>query len=128
MASRSVDDLSPETRRRAGVFLSRCQASGLFVLVTCTLRTSQEQAALYAQGRTTTGPIVTWAKPGQSLHETGRALDVVPLRNGKPVWGTVGDDLVLWQLVGDIGMKAGLEWAGRWPARRREFPHFQFTG
>jgi len=108
--------------------LSRCHASGLSVLVTCTRRTPEDQAALYAQGRTTPGPVVTWAKPGESRHETGEAWDVVPLRNGKPVWGTTGADLLLWQQVGAIGEAAGAEWAGRWPARIREFPHFQIKG
>lgn len=128
MASRSIDDLSPETRQCAGVFLSSCQASGLSVLVTCTRRSGAEQAALYAQGRTTPGLIVTWAKEGESRHEKGEALDVVPLRHGKPVWGTTGADLALWQQVGALGEAAGLEWAGRWPAKRREFPHFQYKG
>ena len=113
---------------RAEKFLTRCKAAGLFVLVTCTARSAKDQAGLYAQGRTTPGAVVTWAKPGESLHETGRAFDVVPLRNGKPVWGTTGADLALWQQVGALGIACGLEWAGRWPAKRREFPHFQFTG
>ena len=128
MASRQLDDLSPATCERAKNFIARCQAAGLNVLVTCTLRTAADQAALYAQGRTKPGPVVTWAGPGQSLHETGRAFDVVPLRNGKPVWGTKGADLALWQQVGALGKAAGLEWAGNWPARIREFPHFQFKG
>lgn len=34
------------------------------------------EAALYAQGRTTPGQIVTWAKPGDSAHLFGWALDV----------------------------------------------------
>lgn len=126
MASRDVDDLSPETRQCAIDFLARCKASGLSVLVTCTWRSAADQADLYAQGRTKPGPVVTWAKPGQSRHETGEALDVVPLRAGKPVWGTAGADLALWQQVGALGEAAGLEWAGRWPAKIREYPHFQF--
>ena len=128
MASRSLDDLSPAVRQLAGVALSNCQASGLFVLVYCTKREGAEQAALYAQGRTTPGPIVTWAKQGESWHEKGRALDLVPLRNGKPVWGTTGADLALWLQVAAIFEAVGFEWAGRWPARVREFPHFQIKG
>lgn len=65
-------------------------------------------------------------------------MDVVPLRFGKPVWGTKGDgidknpsdddkdDLELWQRVGAIGESVGLEWAGRWK-RFPEYPHFQYT-
>jgi D-alanyl-D-alanine carboxypeptidase len=43
------------------------------VRIVQSLRTFDEQAKLYAQGRTTTGPIVTNAKPGQSLHNYGVA-------------------------------------------------------
>lgn len=132
MASRSVDDLEKGTRARALSFIESAADAGIVLLVTCTLRTPEDQAALYAQGRTAPGRIVTWAKPGQSLHEqrpgeTGaRALDVVPMRLGKPVWGTRGADGELWARVGALGEAAGLEWGGRF--RKRDFPHFQFKG
>jgi peptidoglycan LD-endopeptidase CwlK len=130
MASRSLDDLSPACRARAVDFIARAKLAGLDLLVTCTLRNRSEQRELWAQGRTKPGLVVTWATPGTSWHEGGGegadALDVVPLRNGKPVWGTTGPDLLLWQQVGAIGEACGLQWAGRWPAKIREFPHFQY--
>lgn len=42
-----------------------------------TLRTFAEQNALYAQGRTTPGAIVTYARGGQSFHNFGLAFDWV---------------------------------------------------
>jgi len=51
----------------------------------------------------------------------------VPLRAGKPVWGTSGEDGKLWQKVGEIGKSCGLEWAGDWKVFK-EYPHFQYTG
>lgn len=45
-------------------------------MVTSGLRDSAKQAALYAQGRTAPGPIVTNAPPGHSAHEHGLAIDV----------------------------------------------------
>ena len=48
-------------------------------------RSSAEQNALYAQGRTTAGPIVTNAKGGQSAHNVGMAIDFVPLVGGREV-------------------------------------------
>ena len=113
---------------RAIDFVRRLQVAGLSCLVTCTRRTAGEQAALYAQGRTAPGRIVTWAKPGESLHEQGRALDVVPMRGGKCVWGTTGADLALWLQIGAIGEAAGLEWGGRWSPAKRDYPHFQYKG
>ena len=86
MASRSLDDLKPEFKQRAEAWLADCQASGLEILVYCTLRADDEQAKLYAYGRTLPGRIVTNAKPGQSAHGYGYALDFVPLLAGKPQW------------------------------------------
>jgi len=42
-----------------------------------TLRTFKEQEAIYAQGRTKPGVIVTKAKPGLSVHNYGMAIDIV---------------------------------------------------
>lgn len=165
MASRSLDDLTPVCRGRTTAFLEACaeddwlEANGITILVTCTFRSRDEQLRTYAQGRTRQeldtaglydvqprpGKVVTWALPGQSKHnrtdDNGRpaaeAVDIVPLRHGKPIWGTAGDgidedpsddhtdDLEVWQRVGAIGERCGLKWAGRWQGKKREFPHFE---
>ena len=126
--SRKLADLHPLVRAKAEEHLARCKEMGVDILVTSTYRDEESQNALYAQGRTAPGPIVTKARGGQSFHQYKVAYDVVPLRQGKPVWGTKpGPDLELWNLVGALGEAAGLEWAGQW-RRMREFPHFQFTG
>lgn len=133
MASRKLADLHPDVQPLAQQFLDKCAAQGIDILVTCTYRSGEEQDELYAKGRTAAGSIVTNAKAGQSKHNfnisgqpASLAFDVVPLRNGKPVWGTKGEDLVLWLRVGGIGESVGLEWAGRW-RRFKEFPHFEKT-
>jgi len=120
--SRSLDDLSFAVRPMMDVFLANVAKANIDWLVTCTLRTMAEQAALYAQGRTTPGLIVTHAPPGESAHQYGLALDGVPIVNGKPDW--LASDPV-WLDVGEIGEAAGLEWAGRWKGENKEFPHFQ---
>jgi peptidoglycan L-alanyl-D-glutamate endopeptidase CwlK len=107
--------------------LYACERAGIDLIVTSTYRDHESQDALYAQGRTMPGKIVTKARAGQSWHNHRLAFDVVPLRNGKPVWSTSGADGELWAKVGEIGKKCGLEWAGDW-SRFREYPHFQFTG
>ena len=89
------------------------------------MRTASEQGVLYGLGRSQPGTIVTWAQPGTSRHEVGDAVDVVPLIYGKPIWSTKGADLEIWHEIGLIGESVGFEWAGRWPARVREFGHFQ---
>ncbi len=84
--SRSLDDLRPEFRSMVDAWLMDLGGANLDVLITCTLRSSLEQAMLYAQGRTAPGPIVTKAHPGQSAHQYGFALDFVIMNNGKPDW------------------------------------------
>lgn len=51
-------------------------------------RTHDEQAALYAKGRTAPGAIVTNARPGQSRHNSfpSQAVDVIPYLHHRGSW------------------------------------------
>jgi len=122
--SRSLDDLLPPVKERVEKFLNAAKAAGIDLLVTSTYRDNASQNALYAQGRTKPGKIVTNAKAGQSLHNYRCAVDVVPIVAGKPRWDVKEE---VWQQVGALGKAAGLEWAGDWK-RFKEYPHFQYTG
>ena len=127
MASRSIDDLTPSCREKAVKFLDGCAQAGIDVLIYCTLRSNEEQDALYAIGRTQPGSIKTNARAGQSLHNPAsginksRAFDCVPLLNGKLQW----NDKDTYLRMGLIGESVGLSWAGRWTGRLRETAHFQ---
>lgn len=125
--SRDISHLHPKVARMAHEFLNACAKAGIDVIITSTYRDQDSQNALYAQGRSLPGRIVTNARGGQSWHNWRLAFDVVPMRAGKPVWGSTGADLELWKRVGAIGESVGLEWAGRW-VRFRELAHFQHTG
>lgn len=134
MASRKVEDLHWMLQKPACDLLTECKREGIELLITCTYRSPVEQDVLYAQGRTTPGHIVTWAKGGESLHNnrTGNkaaalAFDIVPMVNGKPYWTTEGKGAKIWATIGELGEKLGLEWAGRWQAGKREFAHFQLN-
>ena len=98
--SRSLDDLVPPAKQRAQAFVEAAKAKGIDLLVTSTYRDNESQAALYAQGRTTPGDVVTNARPGQSWHNYRCALDVVALVNGKPIWNKKDP---IWQKIGEIG-------------------------
>lgn len=136
--SRKLEDLVPAVSSKAAAFLDACRAVDIDVLITSTFRDYDSQRELYAQGRTKPGKIVTNANAGYSMHNFRCAFDVVPLRFGKPVWGTKGngidedptdddkDDLELWQRIGAIGESVGLEWGGNW-TNFPDMPHFQFT-
>ena len=125
--SRKLEDLHPVVRARAEEFIRLCDAADIDLLVTSTYRDHESQAALFAQGRTQPGKKVTNARPGQSYHNWRCALDVVPLRNGKPVWDAKGENEKLWNRIGELGEQAGLEWAWRWKTFK-EMAHFQYTG
>lgn len=125
--SRNLNDLHPKVKPMVEEFIQKCADNGIDLLVTSTYRDHESQNALYAQGRTTPGKKVTNARGGQSWHNWRVAVDIVPMRNGKPVWGTTGPDGELWNKVGEIGESVGLEWAGRWKTFK-EFAHFQYTG
>lgn len=120
--SRNLDDLKPDVRPLVDAFLSDCAEAGIDILVTCALRTDAEQTALYAQGRTAPGHIVTKAKAGESAHNYGLAIDVVPMVNGKPDWN--GSDPV-WSVIGKKGMAAGLTWLGAPGSEFVEMAHFE---
>lgn len=122
MSSRSLNLLHYQFRPLVDQFLDACAAKEIDLLVTCTLRSNDEQAALYAQGRTAPGKRVTNAPPGKSAHNYGLALDVVPMVNGKPDWD--GSHPV-WQTIGDIGIECGLQWAGSPGFPFHELAHFQ---
>lgn len=115
--SRLLSDLVPEVRVKCEALLVAAKQSGHPLLITQTWRTAKEQAALYAQGRTTPGKIVTNAPPGFSWHEFGRAFDVVFLHGKKISYDGP------WDWVGELGESFGLDWGGRW--KRPDRPHFE---
>lgn len=146
MSSRAISDLHPDVQPLVRKALADCAADGIEVLVTCTFRSAQEQTELYAQGRTKPGKIVTNAPAGKSSHNfrigqvpAALAIDVVPMRFGKPVWGLSGDgidndpsdddkdDLELWQSVRAKFEAVGLLSASRWKGRMVEWPHFEYA-
>lgn len=126
-SSRNIDDLIMPVKLMALKHVHACKQAGIDLLITCTYRCPVDQDALYAQGRNNKpGHIVTNAKAGESMHQYRIAYDVVPLRDGKPIWSTLGADGELWRKVGELGKSVGLEWAGEW-FRFNECPHFQYT-
>ena len=120
--SRSIGDLDRDTAQKAVAFRDACDAAGIDIIFTSTYRDGESQNALYAQGRTAPGKVVTKVKGGGSYHNWRCAFDFVPIANGKAVW----DDEHLWERCGAIGEECGLEWGGDWP-RFPDKPHMQNT-
>lgn len=120
--TRDIKDLFPIVAKKAQDFQALAKNNGYDFVITCTYRSKEEQDALYAQGRTNAGAIVTNAKGGQSYHNWRCAFDIVPLVNGKTVW----NDDALWAKLGQLGTSVGLEWGGSWTGFK-DMPHFQYT-
>lgn len=95
--------------------------------VTAGVRTTAEQQALYAQGRTVPGAIVTQADGviKQSKHQVhadgfGHAVDCAFLVDGAPSWA---EDQP-WTLYGEMARTSGLVWGGDW-STLRDRPHLE---
>lgn len=115
--SRDIKELIPEMQELYAAFNEQMEFAGIPYIVTQTRRTPEEQAALYAQGRTKPGRIVTWTL--KSKHIEGKAFDIAILDGkGKPTW-----DTKLYLKPGAIGEEVGLEWGGSW--QKKDYPHFQ---
>lgn len=109
--------LTPELERKARQFLIICKADGYKLKITQGRRTKEEQNALYAQGRTTPGKVVTWTT--KSKHIDGKAFDIAFVgSNPYP-----SDDKV-WKAIADIGISVGLK-AGYYFKTNRDRPHFE---
>lgn len=119
---RDITLCHPRLQLLAGQLVDECNKQGLKIKIGETLRTVAEQDALYAQGRTKPGNIVTNA-PGSSYssyHQWGTAFDI--FRNdGAGAYNEIGG---FFNRVGAIGVSIGLEWGGNWKSPVDK-PHFQ---
>lgn len=102
---------------------------GIVIRVTQGLRTIAEQDALYAQGRTTPGKVVTNCKGGHSYHNFGLAVDCCPSTHGvgqpfSPDWT---ESHPAWQRMVETGRAVGLNCGADWE-HFKDVPHFQLTG
>ena len=123
--------LNKKFRAKAEAFLAAAQPiadkHGITIEVISGLRSWQQQAALYAQGRTKPGRIVTKARPGSSWHNYGLAIDLGLFAGGKYL-----DEAAparaerIYRELGALAVSQGLEWAGNWKSFP-EGPHFQWT-
>jgi len=86
-------------------------------------RTMKQQADIYEQGRTKPGKVVSNAKPGQSAHNFGYAVDLWPLtKNQKNFdWSA---NRVLFDQMGKIAVSLGLTWGGNFKSIL-DLPHVE---
>ncbi|MCA0980022.1 MULTISPECIES: M15 family metallopeptidase [Exiguobacterium] len=123
------DRLHPQVAERGATFVRLAHSClDLEVRLTSGYRSAKEQNALYAQGRSEPGQVVTNAKAGQSYHNYGLAVDFVIIHDNKTDYDLSTDrnrnDIPDWQELGELGKALGFEWGGDWNSFP-DYPHLQ---
>lgn len=122
--------LNPIVREKGKQLVLNAYEAGVAVCITQTVRTTAEQNALYAQGRTKPGPKVTTVQGGYSYHNHGLAIDFALYSpdGTKVTWDEFvdydRDGVRDWYEVVKIAKRLGFEWGGDWSGFR-DAPHFQ---
>ena len=115
---RDIGELTPIAQTACNLFLEKCRAEGLNVLITETYRSQGRQDYLYAQGRTRSGKKVTWTK--SSRHTSRRAWDIC-----KNVKGAEYSDTAFFKKCGCVARELGIIWGGEWSTP--DMPHFEIS-
>jgi peptidoglycan L-alanyl-D-glutamate endopeptidase CwlK len=123
-SQKNLDTLLPKVRPVMEAFVLEAkkhfQQLGVDCVVIAGTRTWAEQDAIYAQGRTKPGKIVTKARGGESRHNFGLAIDL-----GLFVGGKYLGDSPFYDHIGKIVEKfPALEWGGAW--KFVDEPHVEF--
>jgi peptidoglycan L-alanyl-D-glutamate endopeptidase CwlK len=123
-SQRNLDTLLPKVKPVMEAFVIEAkkhfQQLGVDCVVICGTRTYAEQDAIYAQGRTKPGKIVSRARGGESRHNFGLSIDLGLFKDGKYL-GTHP----LYKEIGKIITKfPQLEWGGNW--KFVDEPHVEF--
>ena len=126
---RNLESLHPDVQSRFEAFLTEAQtvakSKGLEYKAISGTRSWEEQAKIYALGRTTPGRIVTKAPPGHSMHNFGLAIDCGVFRNS----GYLDENepktaSAMHKEAGKIAEKHGRRWGGNFKSIVDE-PHFE---
>jgi peptidoglycan L-alanyl-D-glutamate endopeptidase CwlK len=118
-SEKNIATLLPEVRPISRALVQKAAVSGVTIKIISGLRTYAEQDALYAQGRTAPGDIVTNARGGFSNHNFGIAFDIGVFEGNKYL-----PDSPKYKAVGVLGVELGLEWGGNWKTIVDQ-PHYQ---
>lgn len=117
--------MNPVVKESALELIKRAYKEKIYVQISSGFRSFADQNALYAQGRTKSGNVVTNARGGYSNHNFGLAIDyfLVSDDGSKALW-TVNDK---WRRVAAIGKELGFAWGGDWKSFP-DYPHLEMTG
>ena len=130
--ARDLNNLHPTVAYLADLLLKKANAyfnpQGYQIKVVSTLRDWSEQQKIYNQGRTTPGPIVSNAKPGNSVHNWGCAFDLGVFKDSHYLDNKVPKVAeVIHKQIAPMGKNIGLFWGGDFTSPK-DNPHYQYTG
>ncbi len=124
MASRNITDLHSDFQPMVKELLSRGQEAikhtGYTFFITDGYRSMDEQAKLYASGRTVEGNVLTMAAPGQSPHNYGLAVDLAFQKDGKLSYSNDLYNLID-PIARSLGFILGVDWT-----KFKDRPHFEY--
>lgn len=122
--------LHPKVRQDFQDFIEECeQVFDITIRIVQGLRTFAEEDALYAKGRTVKGDnagpdhpmgdVVTNSRGGQSYHNYGLAVDIVPIVGNKMDWKFNFGRVV------NIASQWNITWGGNFPGSFKDYDHFE---
>lgn len=114
-----IERLHPRVRPYARALFFKAREHGLTINIISGLRSYAEQDALYEQGRTRPGNVVTNARGGYSNHNFGIAFDIGLFERNEYL-----GESPMYKAVGTLGVELGLEWGGNWKTIVDQ-PHYQ---
>lgn len=116
---RDLSALLPAAEQACRLLFQECYKAGIRNLfVSETYRPQARQNYLYEQGRSRSGPIVTWTKTSR---HTGRLAWDIACSSPATLY-----DAALLSKVGAIARKLDITWGGDW-SNNRDRPHFEVT-
>ncbi|MBY0115954.1 M15 family metallopeptidase [Paenibacillus xylanexedens] len=124
-----ITGLHPVVAENEELLVRKAARRGIVIVITHGYRSSEEQDALFNQGRSSAGNIVTNARGGESYHNYGLAIDfALRTPDGDVVWDMERDDngngKADWMEVVDLAKELGFTWGGDW-ANFPDYPHLQ---
>ncbi|UOQ45664.1 peptidoglycan-binding protein [Halobacillus salinarum] len=131
---RNIGEVTTEVKEKVVKIIELAYKEKIYVQFSSGYRSMEEQAKLYGQGRPGytwqgrtyghSGKIVTNAKPGQSIHNYGLAVDyfIVSDDGTKAFWKVDKR----WRRVAEIAKTLGFVWGGEWKSFK-DYPHLELT-
>ncbi|KHE71681.1 peptidoglycan-binding protein [Halobacillus sp. BBL2006] len=131
---KNMGNVEKVVEEKATQLVSIAYREGIYVQISSGYRSLAEQARLYGKGRPffvwkgknygKKGKIVTYAKPGESIHNKGRAIDFFLVsKDGRTALWKVDER---WHRVGAIGKSLGFSWGGDWKTFK-DYPHLELA-